>query len=313
MSRRTPSDASIRPAPVWGERPYIMGILNVTPDSFSGDGLARERDIVAAAVDQAARFLAEGADILDIGGESTRPGAAPVGAAEEIARTAPAIAAIRARFPDVPISIDTFKAETAAAALDAGADWINDVWGFGADPEMAPLAAARDCPVVLMHNRSKPGHAEIDRRLGGSYVAPAYGDFLPEVLAELQALADRAVSAGVRPARILLDPGVGFGKTVAQNMVLIDALDRIRALGFPVLLGASRKSFIGKVLDVPAEERIDGTAATTAVAVMRGVDVLRVHDVRMMARVARMTHAIVTAAARERAEAAEADDRAGGA
>ncbi|MEQ8602736.1 MAG: dihydropteroate synthase [Marivibrio sp.] len=277
--------------------PQLMGILNVTPDSFSGDGLARERDIVAAAVDQAAGFLTDGAAILDLGGESTRPGAEPVSVQQEIDRTAPAIAAIRARFPDAVISIDSFKAETAAAALDAGADWINDVWGGRADEGMLSLAAARGCPIVLMHNRSKPGHAEIDRRLGASYVAPDYGDFLPEVLAELQALAEAALAAGVRREKILLDPGVGFGKTVRQNMVLINALDHVKALGFPVLLGASRKSFIGKVLDVPADERVDGTAATTMVGVLRGADVIRVHDVRRMNQVMRMTRAILTAEA----------------
>lgn len=288
--------AAIRRLDFQGE-PHLMGILNVTPDSFSGDGLARERDIVAAAVDQAARFQADGAAILDIGGESTRPGAEPVSAQQEIDRTVPVIQAIRARFPDVVLSIDSFKAVTAAAALDAGADWINDVWGGRADPEMLPLAAARGCPIILMHNRSKPGHAEIDRRLGGSYVAPDYGDFLPEVLAELQALADAALAAGVAREKIMLDPGVGFGKTVQQNMVLINALDHVKALGFPVLLGASRKSFIGKVLDVPADERVDGTAATTMVGVLRGADVIRVHDVRRMDQVMRMTRAILTAEA----------------
>ena len=276
-------------------RPRIMGILNVTPDSFSGDGLARAGDIVAAALDRAARFVEDGADILDVGGESTRPGAEPVPAAEEIARTAPVIAAIRDRFPDVTISIDSFKAATAEAALDAGADWINDVWAFAADPDMAALAAARGCPVVLMHNRSRPGHAEIDRRLGGSYVAPDYGDFISEVTAELAALAERALAAGVARDRIVLDPGVGFGKTVAQNLALIDRLDAVKALGYPVLLGASRKSFIGKALDLPADARDDATAATTAVGILRGADIVRVHDVRRMVPVARMTHAIITA------------------
>jgi len=288
--------AALRRLDFQGE-PHLMGILNVTPDSFSGDGLARERDIAAAAVDQAARFLADGAAILDVGGESTRPGAEPVSAQQEIDRTAPAIQAIRARFPGAVISIDSFKAQTAAAALDAGADWINDVWGGRADEGMLALAAARDCPIVLMHNRSKPGHAEIDRRLGGSYVAPDYGDFLPEVLAELQALADAALAAGVARRKILLDPGVGFGKTTAQNMVLINALDHVKALGFPVLLGASRKSFIGKVLNVAADERADGTAATSMIGVLRGADVLRVHDVRRMDQVVRMTRAILSAEA----------------
>lgn len=294
-TRPAPSDGAARGRFDWGRRPRIMGIVNVTPDSFSGDGLLRERDMRAAALDQAERFLADGADILDIGGESTRPGADPVPEAEEIARVVPVIEAIRTRFPQAVISIDSFKAGTAAAALDAGADWINDVWGLAADPGMAPLAVARGCPIVLMHNRSKPGHAEIDARLGGSYRAPDYGDFLPEVLAEMRAMLDRARAAGIASENIILDPGVGFGKTVAQNMMLIDKLDRVRALGHPVLLGASRKSFIGRVLDVEPEERVDGTAATTAVGVMRGADILRVHDVRRMAHVARMTHAILTA------------------
>lgn len=279
----------------WGQRCHVMGIVNVTPDSFSGDGVANDADVVKRALAQAASFLADGADILDIGGESTRPGAAVVGAREEMDRVLPVITAIAERHPEAVISIDSYKAEVAAAALDAGAHIINDVWGFKADPEMAPLAKERGVPVMLMHNRSKPGHADIDARLGGSYVAPDYKDFLPEVLAETRALAEAAEAAGVAHDQIVIDPGVGFGKTIAQNMALINHLDRFKALGYPVLLGSSRKSFIGRVLDTPPDERLEGTAATVALGVVRGADIVRVHDVRHMARIVRMTDAMLRA------------------
>lgn len=275
----------------WGARTHVMGILNVTPDSFSGDGVAS----TAAAVEQARAFAASGADFLDIGGESTRPGAEAIGAAAEVARVLPIIAAAREALPDAVISIDTYRASVAEAALDAGADIINDVWGLRADPEMAPLAAARGTPVILMHNRSRPGHAEIDTRLGGRYLPPDYGDLLAEVGDELAALAQRARDAGIERDRIILDPGLGFGKTVNQNLALINHLDHFRPLGYPLLVGASRKSFIGKVLDAPVDARLFGTAATVALAIVRGADIVRVHDVAEMAQIARMTDAMLRA------------------
>lgn len=273
-----------------------MGIVNVTPDSFSGDGLGLERDTVAAAVDQARRFVADGADILDIGGESTRPGAPYVQSEEEAARVHPAIAAIRSALPDTAISIDTYKANVAEAALEAGADILNDVWALRADPRMADLARKSNAPTILMHNRAKPGHAEIDRVLGGSYIAPDYGDdFLGTVHAELRAIADHATDSGIDPARLILDPGVGFGKTPSQNMALIEALDTFHDLGFPLLMGASRKSFMGRVLDLPKDDRLETTLATTALAVQRGAAIIRVHDVAENAKVVRMTEAMIAA------------------
>ena len=281
------------------DRCSVMGIVNVTPDSFSGDGLGQERDMVAAAVAQAHEFVAAGADILDIGGESTRPGADFVTAEEETRRGVPAIRAIRAELPDVAISIDSYKASVTAAALEAGADIVNDVWGLAADPDMGRVAAEASGPVILMHNRSKPGHADLDARLGGSYRAPDYGDdFLKVVLHEMVEIRDRAMAAGVTQGRIVLDPGVGFGKTPSQNMALIEAIDLMREeLGSPILLGASRKSFMGKVLDLEKHDRLAPTLATTALAVQRGANIVRVHDVAENVKVVRMTEAMMAAGA----------------
>ncbi len=277
----------------WGQRTYIMGILNVTPDSFSGDGLATQPDPVAAALAQAERFLADGADILDVGGESTRPGAQPVDAAEEQRRVIPVIRAIARRWPEALISVDTYKAVVAEAALQAGAHLVNDVWGLRADPEMAAVVARHGAPVILMHNRSTPQNAEVRERLGGRYVGVEYEDLLADVKRELLESVALAHQAGIPDEHIILDPGIGFGKTVAQNLELIRRLDEIRALGYPVLLGPSRKSFIGYTLDLPPDERLEGTAAAVAVGIVKGADIVRVHDVRAMARVARMTDAIV--------------------
>lgn len=280
-------------------RTRIVAVLNVTPDSFSGDGLDRgdceSPDLVEAVVARAGQCLADGADILDIGGESTRPGSTPLDADAEAARVVPAIAAVRRSFPDATISVDTYKAEVARQSLDAGADMINDVWAGGADPDMLPLAAFAGVPVVLMHNSTVGGRAQIDPRLGGVYEAPAFDDFLSDVCAELDALAHRALAAGVRRENIILDPGIGFGKSVRQNLALINRADRIRALGYPILLGCSRKGFIGRVLDVGADDRLEGTAAAVAVGVVRGADLVRVHDVRAMVRIARMTEALLRA------------------
>ncbi|MFT6583780.1 MAG: dihydropteroate synthase [Alphaproteobacteria bacterium] len=286
----------------WTARTFVMGILNVTPDSFSGDGLqaSGDADIVARAVAQARGFVESGVDILDVGAESTRPGAEILGAAAETARLLPVITGVRAQFPDIPISVDTYRASVAAAALDAGADMINDVWGFRADPEMAGLAATRGAPVILMHNRSTPGDAEIDTRLGGVYRGAQYDDFLAEIVAELRALADDAIAAGVDREQIILDPGLGFGKSVAQNLTLMNNLDAIVALGYPVLMGPSRKSFIGRVLDLPVDQRLEGTAAAVTLCITRGANIVRVHDVTAMTRVAAMTDAMLRAAPTQR-------------
>ncbi len=292
----------------WGSRTYVMGILNVTPDSFSGDGILspsplgspagvlREGDRgegVEAALQQAREFLANGADILDVGGESTRPGSQAVSAEEELERVIPVISAIAKEFPNALISIDTYKARVAEAAFQAGAHILNDVWALRADPEIASVAAAFRVPVILMHNRSNPASVEVREQLGNAYIGSTYTNLIEEVKQELLASVELAKKAGVAESHILLDPGIGFGKKREHNLELINRLDEIRLLGYPVLLGPSRKSFIGFTLDLPPDQRVEGTAATVAVGIVRGADIIRVHDVREMARVAKMTDAIV--------------------
>lgn len=287
------------PGFLFPDRPSVMGILNVTPDSFSGDGLSKAdsaEKAVEQALKQAGRFLADGADILDIGGESTRPGATPVDEQTEWERIGPVIAAVCREFPDVVLSVDTYKASVAMQAVQAGATIVNDVWGGLADPDMLTSVADAGVPVVLMHNRSKPSDTIIDERLGGAYIAPDYGDFMAEILVELQQLASSAEVAGIAREKIILDPGIGFGKTDEQNMMLISQADLLRSLGYPILLGPSRKGFIGRILDVSSTDRLEGTAATIAVATMKGADIVRVHDVRAMKRVVTMTRAIMATA-----------------
>jgi dihydropteroate synthase len=274
----------------WGSRTYVMGILNLTPDSFSGDGLA-ERGIEAA-FSQACDFVQAGVDILDVGGESTRPGAAPVSAEEELDRVLPLIIRLAAEFETL-ISIDSYKAAVAREALKAGASLVNDVWALGADPDLAGVVAEAGVPAILMHNRSNPQNAAIRERLGGRYIGIEYSDLLKDVKSELMEGVALAHQAGVPDSKIILDPGIGFGKTVEQNLELLDRLGEIRDLGYPILLGASRKSFIGYTLDLPLDERVEGTAAAVAVGITRGADIIRVHDVPQMMRVARMTDAIV--------------------
>lgn len=276
----------------WGKRTYVMGILNVTPDSFSGDGLMAHADVVDAAVAQAQQFVADGADILDIGGQSTRPGSEPVDADTELARVLPVIEAVRSAM-DVTISVDTYWANVAAAALDAGADWVNDVWGLRMDDGMAGVVAAAGCPVVIMHNRSKPKNVTQEQRLGGRYVGIEYDDLIADVKRELAESIELALHAGVDESKIIIDPGVGFGKTVSQNVRVVNELDAFKSMGYPILLGTSRKSFIGYTLDLPPQERMEGTAATVAIGIDRGADIVRVHDVKPIVRVARMTDAIV--------------------
>ena len=262
----------------WGTRTYVMGILNVTPDSFSGDGLLTAGgDPVAAAVALAREMVAAGADILDVGGESTRPGHEEVAAGEEARRVVPVIAELRAALPETPISIDTTKPSVAAAALDAGAHVVNDTWGVADDDRLARLAGERGVPIVLMHNRAEP----------------RYTTLMPEILADLQRAIERAVRAGVRWADVIVDPGFGFGKAPEHNLALLRDLSALRLLGRPILLGTSRKSTLGKVLDLPADQRLEATLATTALAVAAGADIVRVHDVRPNVRVARMADAIV--------------------
>ena len=275
----------------WGERTYVMGILNVTPDSFSGDGLlagagagASAGDPVEAAVAQARRMVAEGADILDVGSESTRPGHVAVSAEEERARVVPVIAAIRAALPDTPLSVDTTKAAIAEVALAAGADLINDVWGVGDDDSLARLAADHGIPLIVMHNRAEP----------------VYRTFMPELIADLQRALDRAAGLGVPWDDLIVDPGFGFGKTADHNLELLRDLDALRMLGRPILLGTSRKSTLGRVLDLPAEQRLEATLATTALGIAAGIDIVRVHDVEANVRAARMADAIIRTAWRDR-------------
>ncbi|MFN8558120.1 MAG: dihydropteroate synthase [Dehalococcoidia bacterium] len=257
----------------WGRRTYVMGILNVTTDSFSGDGLADDRD---AAVALAERLVADGADIVDVGGESTRPNAAPIDSATERARVAPVVARLAATLP-VPISVDTSKPAVAAAALAAGASIINDVHGLRGDPAMARVAARHGATVVAMAN------------LRGV----SYRDVVAAVREQFRRSLAIAAAAGLAPERVILDPGFGFGPTPAENLELVRRLDAVRLPAHPLLLGPSRKSTIGAVLGLPVHERVEGTAAVVAIAIDRGVDIVRVHDVRAIARVARMTDAIV--------------------
>jgi dihydropteroate synthase len=262
----------------WGERTFVMGILNVTPDSFSGDGLIRDGGgPVGTAVNQARAMANEGADLLDIGGESTRPGHAPVDESEELQRVIPVVRAVRAALPDMPLTIDTTKPTVAEAALAAGADAINDIWGVAEDAQLASVAARHGVPIVLMHNRAEA----------------RYERLIPEVLDDLRGAIERAVAAGVALDDILIDPGIGFGKTAEHNLALLRDLGELRALGRPILLGTSRKSTLGKVLDLPADQRLEATLATTALGVAAGVDIVRVHDVLANVRAARIADAIV--------------------
>jgi dihydropteroate synthase len=260
---------------VWGSRTYVMGVINISPDSFSGDGLGRD---VEAAVQQGRRFEEEGADILDVGGESTRPGFEPVSTAEEIERVIPVIHRL-VRETNLPVSIDTAKVEVAERAVkEAGAHMLNDIWGFRQDGErIALLVAEAGLPAVIMHNqRGRPFHDVV-------------GDLL-EGLGESLRIARLA---GIPAERLIIDPGFGFGWTEEQSLEILRRLAELRVLGRPILIGTSRKSTIGKVLDLPVEERLEGTAATVAIAIANGADIVRVHDVKAMVRVARMTDAIV--------------------
>ena len=256
----------------WGERTYIMGILNLSPDSFSGDGLSD----TAAVEAQARRFVADGVDVIDIGGESTRPGSQPVSTDEELERVIPTIEKLTAELP-VPISIDTYKSAVASRALTAGASIINDVWGLKKEPKLAEIAAEAGVPIILASNqRDKPAD-----------------DIIPEVILSLKRSISLAKDAGVPEQDIIIDPGIGFGKSLKQNLEIIRYLSQLKSLGKPILLGTSRKSMIGLVLDLPPDQRLEGTAATTAIGIANGADIVRVHDVREMARVCRMSDAVV--------------------
>ncbi|MED2944986.1 dihydropteroate synthase [Bacillus swezeyi] len=255
------------------DKTLIMGILNVTPDSFSDGGKYNSID---RAVIHAKQMIEDGAHILDIGGESTRPGAEKVSVDEELARVIPVIEKL-AQEIDVPISVDTYKAQVAEEAVKAGASIINDVWGAKADPEMAPVAAAHDVPIILMHNRPERN----------------YTDLIPDMLSDLMECVSIAKSAGVQEHRIILDPGIGFAKTYQDNLAVMNQLERFSEFGYPVLLGTSRKKFIGRVLDLPPEERAEGTGATVCLGIQKGCDIVRVHDVKQISRMAKMMDAMI--------------------
>jgi dihydropteroate synthase len=255
----------------WGSNVYLMGIVNVTPDSFSGDGVTDH----GAAVEQGLRMVAEGADLLDVGGESTRPGHQPVTTEVELERVLPVVERL-ARESGVPVSIDTWKLPVAEAAVAAGATIINDVWGLQRSPGLANLAAREGLGLVVMHNQE----------------GTEYADLMGELLASLRRSIAIAAAAGVPPERVIVDPGIGFGKTAEQNLVVLRRLAELDSLDRPLLVGTSRKSFIGRILDLPVDDRVEGTAATVAVAILRGADIVRVHDVRAMARVVRVTEAL---------------------
>jgi dihydropteroate synthase len=262
----------------WGTRTFVMGILNVTPDSFSGDGLMADgTDRVDDAVARAHAMAADGAEILDVGGESSRPGHVAVDADEEIRRIVPVISALRAALPAMPLSVDTVKPAVAAAAIDAGAGLVNDIWGVAEDDRLARIAAERGVPLVLMHNRAEARYTSV----------------VAEVIGDLQRAIDRAMRAGVPWESIVVDPGFGFGKAPQHNLAVLRDLAAFRVLGRPILLGTSRKSTLGKVLDLPPGERVEATVATTVLAAAAGVDIVRVHDVRENVRAARMADAVV--------------------
>lgn len=252
----------------YGKKTIVMGILNVTPDSFSDGG---KFNVADRAVDRAREMVGQGADIIDIGGESTRPGHDPVSLEEELERVIPIIEVL-AKEVDVPISVDTYKAEVARRALEAGAHIINDIWGAKAEPEIAKVAAEFKAPIILMHNR--------DNR--------DYGVFMRDVFADLYESIRIAKEAGVKDEQIILDPGIGFAKGFKENIEMMQHLDSLVALGYPVLLGTSRKTFIGKVLDLPPEERMEGTGATVCYGIQQGCQMIRIHDVKEMARMAKM-------------------------
>jgi len=269
----------------WGERTYVMGILNVTPDSFSGDGVGSD---VNAALTRAKQLAAEGADIIDIGGESTRPGAPPVSIDEELKRVIPVIERLSAELA-VPVSVDSYKSEVALRALEAGAKMLNDQWGLKHDPRLAGLAAEWNVPIVLMSNqRDKGGYDAALKRDTADYNDP-----VAEITASLKGSLEIASQAGVPRENIILDPGIGFGKSWQHDLEIIRRLAELKGLGRPLLIGPSGKSFIGKVLDLPVDDRLEGTAASVAIGIVHGADIVRVHQVGPLVRVCRMCDAII--------------------
>lgn len=264
----------------FGPRTWIMGVINITPDSFSDGGRYFDKD---KALERGFQLIEEGSDIIDIGGESTRPGSEPISPEEEIGRVVPLITALRKR-TDTLISIDTTKSEVAQAALDAGADIINDISALRFDPRMAPLVAEEDVPVILMHMKGTPKTMQVN---------PTYEDVLLEVKAFLEESIDKAQASGIKKEKIIIDPGIGFGKRLKDNLILINNLHMLEELERPILIGVSRKSFIGSILDSPPEERLEGTIASAVLSVIHGAHILRIHDVSSVKKAVRVAEAIM--------------------
>ena len=277
---------------VWGTQTFLMGVINVTPDSFSGDGLGQKNDLVANALGLATKFVEAGTHVLDVGGESTRPGNRPITVSEELDRVIPVVQAL-ADHVSIPISVDTSKSIVADAALDAGASIVNDIWGLRQDPELANIIYKHKSAVILMQNSSQPLETETDEMLGSRYKGTLYNDFLPSIRSDLEMSIAIARNANIDSANIIIDPGIGFGKSVSQNIRLINELDYFTEIGYPILIGPSRKSFIGYTLNLPVEERLEGTAAAISVGIVRGADMVRVHDVKPISRIVRMTDSLV--------------------
>ena len=262
----------------WGSKTYVMGIINVTNDSFSGDGVGYDPVI---ATDQALKFQEEGADFIDVGGESTRPpgiydDVIKVSADEEIKRIVPVIK-LMSRKLNIPISVDTYKSDVARCALESGASFINDIWGLTKDIGMIDVVLQYECPVIVMHNQDNT----------------IYKNLIKDIKSKFNSTINFAVAKGIKKQNIILDPGIGFGKTAVQNINVMKNLNQFQGLGHPLLIGTSRKSFIGHVLDASIEDRLEGTAATVALAIQSGVDIVRVHDVKEMVKISRMTDAII--------------------
>ncbi len=257
----------------FSEKTYVMGILNVTPDSFSDGG---QYDRSSRAVEHALSMIEEGADIIDVGGESTRPGATKVGEEEEMRRVLEPLKEVR-KHVNAPISIDTYKANVAKTAIEAGANIINDVWGAKYDPDMAKVAAAYDVPIILMHNRE----------------TPQYNDLMTDIVNDLEESIQICLRAGVKEDRIILDPGIGFAKTYEENLLVMRHVSRVTDMGYPVLLGTSRKSIIAKTLDLPVDERMEGTGATVCYGIDKGCDIVRVHDIKPISRMVKMMDAMI--------------------
>jgi len=262
----------------WGKRTYIMGIINLSPDSFAGDGLGG----VEPAVDRAKRMAAEGADVIDVGGESTRPGSAPISVDEELSRVIPVLERLTKEI-SVPLSVDTYKLKVVREALDAGVNMINDIWGLKKEPKLAELAAQREAAIILMSNQRdiSPDHDV------------TFPDIMSVLISDLQRAIQQALVSGVSRENIIIDPGIGFGKTQEQNLEVVRRLEELEVLGRPVLIGTSRKSVIGRVLDLPSDQRLEGTAATVAIGIAKGADIVRVHDVKEVARVCKMSDAVI--------------------